>query len=77
MDHLKDISTILYLKVPYETFRKGKGCFPRAVIGLEGKTLRELTTSATRSISLMPNHVIDTRGSNTDGVLRAIFELLR
>jgi len=68
MDHLKDISTILYLKVPYETIQeRKKGCFPRAVIGLEARPSASSTTSATRSIlSCRPCH--DTARLDTDGV---------
>jgi len=43
MDHVKDISAIIYIKVPYETVESRlRDLPPRAIIGLGRKTLREL-----------------------------------
>ena len=42
MEHLKDISTIIYLKSSLETIRKRIAEFPRGVVGLKTKTLAEL-----------------------------------
>ncbi|MDO8552230.1 MAG: shikimate kinase [bacterium] len=86
MEHLKRISTIVYLKVPFETTLNNlKGTEPRAIVGLrqssydgEGfsKSLRELYDERCPAYEKYADITIDRKGKNSEGVAREIVKLL-
>ncbi len=87
MEHLKRISTVIYLKVPFETTLKNlKGTEPRGIVGLrhisydgEGfaKSLRVLYDERCPAYEKYADITISRKGKNSEGVAREIIKLLR
>ncbi|MDO8513946.1 MAG: shikimate kinase [bacterium] len=77
MDHTKDISTLVYLKVPFETIEaRLKGASPRAIIGLGQKSLQELYDERTPLYELHADIIVDTAPRTLGEVLEEIIRLL-
>jgi len=77
MAHLKEISKVVYLRVPFTTIKaRLKGTPPRAIIGLGKKTLRELYDERCPLYEGYADITIDTGGKNPTGVVREIVKLL-
>ena len=77
MDHAKDMSTIVYLKVPFETIEmRLKKKMSRGLVGLGGRTLRELYDERMPLYDLHADITIDTASLDLQGVLDAIIRLL-
>ena len=77
MDHLKDISTIIYLRVPFETIElRLKDLPPRAIIGLGRKSLRELFDERHPLYITHADKTIDLSESNADHVVETILSYL-
>jgi len=77
MQHLNDISHVIYLRVPYEVIESRlEGKPPRAIIGLGRKTLRELYDERHPLYEKHAHFTIDTHGREYDDILREIGEFL-
>jgi len=77
MDHLKDISTIVYLQVPFETVEaRLKNAAPRAIIGLGKKTLHELYDERHPLYKVHADHTIDTSQRSFEEVISDITRML-
>ena len=77
MRHLKDISTIIYLRVPFETIESRlKDKPPRAIIGLGRKTLRQLYDERHPLYEKHAHFVVDTHGREAEHVMNSIIEFL-
>jgi len=75
MDYLKDISVVVYLKVPQETVESRlSGLPPRAIIGLGRKSVRELYDERHPLYEAYADFVIEPTGRSEEEVLRAIAE---
>ena len=78
VDHLRNISTVIYLKVPFETIEtRLEKVPPRAIIGLGRKTLRELYDERHPLYESAANLIIGTHGRDTDKVARMILDFLK
>lgn len=77
MKHLKEISKIAYLMVPFETIEaRLTGTPPRAIIGLGRKTLRELYDERHPLYESNADITINTEGKSASGIVREIIEFL-
>ncbi len=77
MDHTKDISTLVYLKVPFETIEaRLRNVSPRAIVGLGQKSLRELYDERTPLYELHADITVDTAPRTLEEVLEEIIRLL-
>lgn len=77
INHLRDISTVVYLKVPFDLVEaRLLKVPPRAVIGLGKKTLRELYDERHPLYERHAHFTIDTQENNSDEVMRRIEEFL-
>ncbi len=75
--HLKDISSIVYLRVPYETIESRLNAKPpRAIIGLGRKSLRELYEERHPLYERLADFALSTDGREEDDVIRAILDFL-
>ena len=84
--HLKEISTVVYLNVPFEAIEaRLRGTSPRAIIGLRHDTydgadfshrLRELYSERAPLYEAMADITVDTADKSTDGVVREIIRCL-
>jgi shikimate kinase len=77
MKHLKEISKVVYLKVPYETVEgRLKDAPPRAIIGLGKKTLRELYDERHPLYEKHADSIINVSGNNSASIIREILIFL-
>ncbi|MBI2025272.1 shikimate kinase [Candidatus Kaiserbacteria bacterium] len=78
MQQLKDISSIIYLRVPYEVVeaRLAKKP-PRAIIGLGRKSLRELYDERHPLYEKNAHFIVDTHEHEADDVMDEIIGFLR
>jgi shikimate kinase len=77
MEHLKENTTIVYLKVPYETIKaRLEGTPPRAIIGLGRKTLRELYDERHPLYERHADIIIETGRHRTRQTIQKIIEFL-
>ena len=77
LQHLKDISSIIYLRVPYETIESRLSAKPpRAIIGLGRKTLRELYDERHPLYEKHSHFAVDTHGRETTDVMDEIIGFL-
>lgn len=75
--HLKDISRVIYLKVPFETIEaRLKGKPLRAIIGLGKKTLRQLYDERHPLYERHAHVIVDTHGRETGDVMKEIEDFL-
>ena len=77
MNHYKEIGTIVYLKVPFETIdRRISNAKNRGVVLKEGQTLKDLYDERTKLYELYADVIVDEKGLGTgetiDEVLRAL-----
>jgi shikimate kinase len=78
LKHVRDSSTVIYLKVPYETIEARLSKVPpRAIIGLGRKTLRELYDERHPRYEDCADLIIDTHGRDTDRIAQMILDFLR
>lgn len=76
--HLKDISSVIYLRVPFETIQaRLEKKPPRAIIGLGGKTLRELYDERQPLYEKHSHFIVDTHEREADEVMDAIVDFLK
>lgn len=76
MQHLKEISTVIYLKVPYSTLEARVGNVKRGIVGLGGKTLRQLFDERTPLYEKYADITIETEGRNTEEIVEELGGLL-
>ena len=77
MVHLKAMSKVIYLRVPFETIEaRVKGTPPRGIVGLGNKTLRELYDERCPLYESGADIVIDTEGKNSERIAREIMRFL-
>jgi len=77
MKHLKEISKVVYLKVPFATIEaRVKGTPPRGIVGLGKKTLRELYDERTPKYESFADLTINTEGKSSEGIAREIMRFL-
>jgi len=75
--HLKEISSIIYLRVPYEIIESRLYAKPpRAIIGLGRKTLRELYDERHPLYEKHAHFIVDTSEREADEVMDAIIGFL-
>src|ERR1700690_2548045 len=75
MDHLKDISTVVYLKVPFRIIEeRKKDAPPRAIIGLGKKTLRQLYDERHPLYESHADFVVETENLDMESILDAIVD---
>jgi shikimate kinase len=78
LQHVRDNSTIIYLKVPFETIEERLSKVPpRAIIGLGRKTLRELYDERHPRYEDCADLIIDTHGRETNKIAEMILNFLR
>ena len=78
MNHLRDCSKVIYLKIPFETVEtRLHDVPPRAIIGLGRKSLRELYQERHPLYEKGAHLTIDTHQRDEKGVLAAIKEFLQ
>lgn len=77
MDHLKNISKVVYLKVPFETVeRRLRDLAPRAIIGLGRKSLRELYDERQPLYEKNADLILETEKMSSERIVRAIAEFV-
>jgi len=77
MDHLKDISIVVYLRVPYEMIEERlRDKPPRAIIGLGRKTLHELYDERHPLYEMHADISVDTASRDLKEVEREILDFL-
>ena len=77
MHHLKDISSIVYLQVPFETVEaRLRNLPPRAIIGLGRKSLRELYDERHPLYAQSADLVVETGKLSADQIVEAITDYL-
>lgn len=77
LKHLNDISSIIYLCVPYETIETRLNAKPpRAIIGLGRKTLRELYDARHPLYERHAHFAVNTNGREADDVIEEIISFL-
>jgi len=77
LKHLKAISTVIYLKVPFETIEeRNKNSTPHAVIGLGRKSLRELYDERAKLYEEHAHCVLETEKYNEQQIIDSIVGLL-
>lgn len=76
MEHLKDISTVIYLKVPFSTVEARVANIPRGIVGLGTRSLKELYDERTPLYENYADFTIETEGHNTDEIVKEIIEFL-
>ncbi len=77
MDHLKEIATVVYLKLPYESLEKRLGnLHNRGVVLKEGQTLRDIFEERSVLYEKYADLVISEEGLDTEQTLAAVYEAL-
>jgi len=77
LDHIKDISEIVYLRVPYEVVEaRLRDVPPRAIIGLGQKSLRQLYDERSPLYAEHSDYIVDTHERSLGQVLDAIVSKL-
>ena len=77
MRHLKEISKVVYLRVPFATIdARLKGMPLRGIVGLGKKTLRELYDERCPLYESSADITIDTEGKSSTSVVREIIQSL-
>lgn len=78
MQHIKNISVAVYLKVPYEVIEERNRNAPRhAIIGLGRKTLRELYDQRHPLYERQADMVLESHGKEADDIVSAIAGFVR
>ena len=77
MAHLKAISKVIYLRVPFATIEaRLKGTPPRGIVGLGNKTLKALYDERCPLYESNADMTIDTEGKNSEAIAREIMGFL-
>ena len=77
MRHLSDISTIIYLRVPFSVIKKRvENSPPRAIIGLGAKTLQELYDERHPLYEKHSHFIVDTHEREAGDVMQDIEDFL-
>ena len=76
MEHLKEISTVIYLKVPFSTLETRVANIPRGIVGLGSKSLKELYDERTPLYEKYADFTIETEGHHTEVIVKEIIEFL-
>lgn len=78
MRHLKEISTVVYLKLPYELLQKRLGnLHNRGVVLKDGQTLEDIFRERTVLYEKYADLVVDETGLDIEGTLRQVEKLLK
>ena len=76
MEHLTEISTVIYLKVSFPTLETRIGTVGRGIVGLKGKTFKELYDERTPLYEKYADVTIETEGRNTDDIVAEMIGIL-
>lgn len=77
MNHLRDISKVIYLKVPFDTVEaRLQKVPPRAIIGLGRKTLRELYDERHPLYESNAHLVVEPHALSSDEFVRTVTDFL-
>lgn len=77
MEHFKEIGTIIYLKVPYETINhRISNAKNRGVVLKEGQTLKDLYDERTALFEKYADYVVSEEGLGLDETIDKVIELL-
>lgn len=76
MQHLKEISTVIYLNVPFSTLETRVGNVKRGIVGLGSKTLRQLYDERVPLYEKYADITIETEGKNTDDIVKEMIGVL-
>lgn len=74
MRHLKEISKVIYLSVPFSTIEERVGNVPRGIVGLGAKTLRQLYDERISLYEKYADEMIETDGRDIDEIIETITE---
>lgn len=78
LQHLRDISTVVYLRIPFETIEtRLRYKPPRAIIGLGRKTLRELYDERRPLYEMHAHLAVDTHRRRVEDVMRDIEDFIK
>ena len=78
LKHLRGISVVIYLRVPYETIEgRLSKVPPRAIIGLGRKNLRELYDERHPRYEECADLIIDTHGRESDKIAQMVLNFIR
>ncbi len=78
MEHVSNISAVVYLRVPFETINKRlENAPPRAIIGLGKKTMRELYHERVPLYEKYADFTIDSEKQPADDIVKAIVAFLK
>lgn len=76
MDHLKEISTVIYLKLPYDLLKRRLGnLHNRGVVLKEGQTLQDLYEERSALYEKYADLVVDETGLDIEGTLHWVKQL--
>ena len=77
MAHLKEIGTVLYLKLPYEELQKRlRDIKGRGVVLKDGQTLKDLYEERVPLYEKYADLVVDEEGKNLEESLEAVLEII-
>lgn len=77
MEHLKEIGTVIYLKLDYQILRRRLGnLIGRGVVLKEGQTLKDLYEERVPLYEKYADYIIDEKKTNAEGTLQKILEIL-
>ena len=78
MKHLKDISKVIYLKVPFDMVEaRLLKVPPRAIIGLGRKTLRELYDERHPLYEAAADLIVEPQSLSSDALIQTVVDYLR
>ena len=78
MQHLREISTVVYLKLPYEEVEKRLGDLNARGVTLQpGQTLRDLYDERTPLYEKYADIVVDEEDKDLEGSLQVVLEALK
>ncbi len=77
MEHLREISTVVYLRIPYEELKQRLGdLHERGVVLKEGQTLKDLLGERTPLYEQYAHLTVDVYGTDIQGVVERIVAVL-
>ncbi len=78
MEHLKEIGTVVYLKLDYETLDSRLGCLKgRGVVLKDGQTLKSLYEERIPLYEKYADIIVDEQGLNLEETLTSVLKSLR
>src|SRR3989338_11528480 len=76
LEHFRNISSVVYLKIPFSTIEKRVGTSRRGIVGLGTKTLRELYDERTPQYEKHAHHCVEPEKLSVDETVQAIVDFL-